>query len=289
MAALPRLLLPAIALLSWAMTASSAAPSAGNAVAEARIPADLRPAVVRAEFLGRQLYLHDRAAWLATDAMRADARMTALMDRLGGWITEPSALGVRVVFYSRDDTPVSLYEVDVDEGERLFDAVVGSSAPLTDAQRAQVRARTLAQAQTFGHCGEDYNTAALAALDGFRVYRMPVFNRDRVYPLGGYQRYEIDATGRKILSSRAFTRSCLELDESRKPDKPGKGFEPVMSQVTHLLDPQPTEIHVFVSLYAGLPMRVVTTTNGLTWQVARGKIVLVDTAPVAPPDKPSPP
>ena len=33
------------------------------------------------------------------------------MDRLGGWITEPSALGVRVVFHSRDDTPVSLYEI----------------------------------------------------------------------------------------------------------------------------------------------------------------------------------
>ncbi|MBW8850395.1 MAG: hypothetical protein JF600_06415 [Xanthomonadales bacterium] len=285
----PRLLLPAIALLCWATAAPAAATSADATVAEAPIPADLRPAVVRAEFLGRQLYLHDRAAWLATDAMRADARMTALMDRLGGWITEPSALGVRVVFYSRDDAPVSLYEVDVDEGERLFDAVVGSSAPLTDAQRAQVRARTLAQAQAFGHCGEDYNTAALASLDGFRVYRMPVFSRDRVYPMGGYQRYEIDATGQKILSSRGFTRSCLDLDENSKLDKAGKGFEPVMSQVSHLLDPQPTEIHVFVSLYARQPMRVVTTTNGLSWQVARGKIVLVDTPPVAPLDKPSPP
>lgn len=283
MTALPRLLL-SIVLLGIVPLAVQAEPRPVDAPAVKPVPAELQAAVTRAEFLGRELYLHDRAAWLATDAMRADERMIALMDRLGGWITEPSALGVRVVFHSRDDTPVSLYAVDVDESEHLSDAVVGASTPLTDAQRAQVRARTLAQAQAFGHCGDDYNTATLASLDGFRVYRMPVFSRRDAYPLGGYQLYEIDATGRTVLSSRRFTNRCLDLDETRKLDKAGEGFEPVMSLVTHLLDPQPTEIHVFVSLYARPPMRVVTTTNGLSWQVAHGKIALVDTAPVAPPD-----
>lgn len=288
MTGLSRLLL-SIALLGGVPLAVQAESKPIDAPAVKPVPAELQAAVTRAEFLGRQLYLHDRAAWLATDAMRADKRMTALMDRLGGWITEPSALGVRVVFHSRDDTPVSLYEIDVDESERLSDAVVGASTPLTDAQRAQVRARTLAQAQTFGHCGDDYNTAALASLDGFRVYRMPVFSRQDVYPLGGYQLYEIDATGQKILSSRRFTNRCLDLDETRKLDKAGKGSEPVMSLVSHLLDPQPTEIHVFASLYARRSMRVLTTTNGLSWRVADGKITLVDTAPVALPDAASTP
>lgn len=289
MTVLPRLLL-SIALVGGLPLAVQANGAPADAPAGKPVPAELQAAVTRAEFLGRELYLHDRAAWLATDAMRADKRMTALMDRLGGWITEPSALGVRVVFHSRDDTPVSLYEIDVDESERLSDAVVGASTPLTDAQRAQVRARTLAQAQTFGHCGDDYNTAALASLDGFRVYRMPVFSRQDVYPLGGYQLYEIDATGEKILSTRRFTNGCIDLDERRKLDKAdGRPSEPVMSLVSHLLDPQPTEIHVFASLYARQPMRVVTTTNGLSWRVVDGKITLVDTAPVAPLDATSTP
>ena len=288
MTVLPRLLL-SLALLGGVPPAVQAQSKQADAPAGKPVPVELQAAVTRAEFLGRELYLHDRAAWLATDAMRADKRMTALMDRLGGWITEPSALGVRVVFHSRDDTPVSLYEIDVDESEHLFDAVVGASTPLTDAQRAQVRARKLAQAQTFGRCGDDYNTATLASLDGFRVYRMPVFSRQDVYPLGGYQLYEIDAAGRTILSSRGFTNRCLDLDETRKLDKAGEGFEPVMSLVSHLLDPQPTEIHVFASLYARRPMRVVTTTNSLSWQGAHGKIALVDTAPGAPLDTASTP
>ena len=114
MTVLPRRLL-SLALLGIVPQAVQAKSKPADAPAVKPVPAELQAAVTRAEFLGRELYLHDRAAWLATDAMRADKRMTALMDRLGGWITEPSALGVRVVFYSRDDTPVSLYEIDVDE------------------------------------------------------------------------------------------------------------------------------------------------------------------------------
>lgn len=287
MTVLPRLLLSIILLGVAPLAAQS---KAGEPPAGMPVPADLQPAVTRAEFLGRQLYLHDRAAWLATDAMLADKRMAALQGRLGGWITEPSALGVRVVFHSRDDAPVSLYEIDVDEGERLSDPVVGSSEPLNAAQRAQVRARALAQRQDFGRCARQYNTVALASADGFRVYLMPGFTRERVYPLGGYQSYEIDATGEKLLSSRAFANSCIDLDETRTlDDADGKRLEPTMSVFTHLLDPQPTEIHVFVSLYARLPMMVLTTSNRLAWRVVRGKIALADIAADAPRDAPSPP
>jgi len=281
---LPRLLL-SIALLCVAPLAVQAKSKPAPGPAEQPVPADLQPAVTRAEFIGRQLFLHDRAAWLATDAMLADKRMVASRDRIGGWITEPSAEGVRVIFFSRDDAPVSLYEIDVDEREHLSDPVIGASAPLTEAQRAQVRARTLAQAQDFGTCARQYNSVALASTDGFRVYMMPGFSRERVYPLGGYQLYEIDATGGKILSSRAFTNSCIDLDETRKPDKTGDGFEAVGQLFTHLLDPQPTEVQVFVSLYARQPMMILTTSNHLAWRVERGKIALLD-LPLDPSPKP---
>ena len=283
MTRLPRLLLP-IALL-WLASPGHAASKESAPSAETPVPADLQAAVTRAEFLGRQLFLHDRAAWLATDAMLADKRMRPLQDRIGGWITEPSALGVRVVFFSRGDAPVSLYEIDVDEGERLSDAVVDSSRPLTDAQRAQVRARALAQAQDFGGCAPEYNTVALPSTDGFRVYMMPGFTRERVYPLGGYQLYEIDAAGETVLSSRAFTRSCIDLDETRKPDQAaGERGEPVGQLFTHLLDPQPTEIHVFVSLYARQQMMILTTPNRRAWRVVHGTIAAMELPAGAPSD-----
>lgn len=84
----------AAALALAALAISMSAPLAAQTPAEAptvavdetplAIPAELQPAVTRAEFLGRQLHLHDRAAWLATDAMLADPRMRTLRDRIRG-------------------------------------------------------------------------------------------------------------------------------------------------------------------------------------------------------------
>ena len=46
--------------------------------------------------------------------------------------------------------------------------------------------------------------------------------------------------------------------------------------ITHLLDPIPTEAHVFWSLWARKPMYVATPPNGTIWVVDDGKIKLVE-------------
>ncbi len=241
-------------------------------------PAGLQPAVTQAEFLGRQLYLHDRAAWLATDAMLADKRMRKLKKSLGGWLTEPTALGVRVIFISKDDSPRRLYEIDVDEAERLSEPTVESVVPLTAEHLAQLRARNLAASQSFMQCARKYNVVVLPSSNGMRVYLMPGFAQHGVYPLGGYHLYEIDGTGEKILSSRKFTNTCIEHQDS--PKGLPEGAKPSFGMFTHLLDPQPTEAHVFVSLYAKVPLMIMTSDDSSTrmvWSVQRGKIELIDT------------
>ena len=45
--------------------------------------------------------------------------------------------------------------------------------------------------------------------------------------------------------------------------------------VTHLLDPVPTEIHVFSSLSIHLPVLVATTSNAHLWAVEGNRIRLV--------------
>lgn len=69
--------LVSIALLAMLVTAPTHAQDKDDDAPQP-IPAEMQPAVTQAEFLGRQLYLHDRAAWLATDAMLADKRMRKL-------------------------------------------------------------------------------------------------------------------------------------------------------------------------------------------------------------------
>lgn len=238
------------------------------------VPAELQPAVTHAEFLGRQLYLHDRAAWLATDAMLADKRMRKLKKSVGGWLTEPTALGVRVIFIS-NDAPRRLYEIDVDESERLSEPTLESPTPLTAEHLAQLRARNLAISQSFMQCARKYNTVVLPSSSGMRVYLMPGFAEHDVYPLGGYHLYEIDGAGEKILSSRKFSNGCIEHQDS--PKGLPKGAKPSFGMFTHLLDPQPTEVHVFVSLHAKVPLMIMTIDNKMMWSVKSGKVELIDT------------
>jgi hypothetical protein len=266
-------------LVSIALLAVQAAAPAHaqdkDADAPQPIPAELQPAATQAEFLGRQLYLHDRAAWLATDAMLADKRMRKLQKSIGGWITEPTALGIRVIFIDRDAAPRRLYEIDVDESERLSEPTVESPTPLTAEHLAQLRARNLATSQSFMQCARKYNTVVLPSSSGMRVYLMPGFAQHGVYPLGGYHLYEIDGDGEKILSSRKFSNGCIEHQDS--PKGLPKGAKPSFGMFTHLLDPQPTEVHVFVSLHAKVPLMIMTTDNKMMWSVKSGKAELIDT------------
>lgn len=261
---------PALSLaFGLSLAAASMRASADEDVPK-EIPAELQAAATRAEFLGRQMYLHDRAAWLATDAMLADERMKPLQSRLSGWVTEPTAHGIRTIFVSSDETPVRLFEIEVDEGERLSEATLESPEPLTAEHRAQLRARETVRTRDFMRCAKQYNAVSMPSVEGLRVYAMPAFERQGLYPLGGYHLFRFEADGVTIADSRKFTNGCIEHDETAGASADGARM--VGGMYTHLLDPQPTEVHVFVSLYAKLPLTIVTSPNKSMWRVHKGRI-----------------
>lgn len=88
-------------------------------------------------------------------------------------------------------------------------------------------------------------------------------------PFGGHYRVVIGGNGAP-LAVRPFTNTCLEMSrEATGADKPSALV------VGHLLDPVPTEIHVFEALSAGLPIYVGTVNNGRVWLVDGPHISLV--------------
>lgn len=87
-------------------------------------------------------------------------------------------------------------------------------------------------------------------------------------PAGGAQRIEV--SDGKVVSHRAFTRSCLDL----QTDPKAKGLV-----ISHLMDPVPTEVHVFLSLSAHLPFFITTAPNGTGWVTEGGHITLVQRKP----------
>jgi hypothetical protein len=88
-----------------------------------------------------------------------------------------------------------------------------------------------------------------------------------IYPAGGHYRFDFDTTG-KLVSERRFMNTCFDLDYRARKD--GNRLEAMV--LTHLLDPQPTEIHAFVSRNIPIPLLIITVSNEASWHVVQGHI-----------------
>jgi hypothetical protein len=160
------------------------------------------------------------------------------------------------------------------EGRVIGDVeALAEPAALTEYERGAARARTMVAAATFEPCSRSYNTVVLPdARDGggWIAYLLPGTTKHDVIPIGGSYRLDLDASGRKITRQRPFTRTCIALERPRGQ----KGMETVAMMITHLLDPVPTEVHVFWSRWAHTPMFVATSMG--TWLIEDGRITLAD-------------
>lgn len=256
-----------LACLLLAMMSPAHARAAGAATASTTTPAEA-VALRDAEALGQHLFRLDRAAWFASDALVAAAR-GRVDPRVQGWITEERDDGIDVIYV--DAVPAALYRVSIDaQGQPT--ALEARPPPLSPAQLAAAQARATALAAVPASCTGDYNPLTLpgATPRDWRVYLLPVVaDGDRV-PLGGAWR--IDVHDGQVVAQRAFTQGCIALDNQGGDDA---------FVVSHLLDPIPTEIHVFWSLWADKPM-FVTTSQG-TWAINEGLIAPVPASPATTP------
>lgn len=263
---------------AWLLSAFVAAPFA-HAQEESPAPvgdAQVTKALLDAEATGRAIYLHDQAAAVASDAVTGieSFREDGKRGRLGGWITEQREEGIVVTFVSSEPVPRARYRATVSaDGRVVGDAfALAEPAALTEYELRAAHARTTASTATFEPCSRTYNTVVLPAANdasGWNVYLLPGTTQPGVVPIGGSYRLDIDASGENIIKQRPFTRTCIALE--RPPED--KARETVALVITHLLDPTPTEVHVFWSLWARTPLYVATSEGN--WLIEAGRISLV--------------
>jgi len=228
-----------------------------------------RADLARAETVGRELYDHDRAAWLATDAMFEElGGPQNAQGQLRGWVTEREGETVIVTFIAegRDE---SLYRA-VYRGGALQEQGF-SRQPLTGRQQRLYNARQAALQAQVGFCSQAYNSATLPRPDSdiIDVYLMPGTTDANEVIVGGYHRVAIDADG-SIVETQSFARSCLTL---RRDDPNMAGVQPTALFFTHIQSPLPTETHVFISLTQNLPLYVGTESG--VWEVNGARIRFV--------------
>lgn len=226
-----------------------------------------------AEKRGRLLFELDRAAWVATDDMVAT---TPNWQESGikGYIVEQAAQGFTVTFYGGgDEAPVAFYTGQVANRE-VKSRQVHSAATrplLTGAQKRLVAIRAAAQREAAGkvNCAEaPLNVTVIpppSPNTPADIYLMTPQVKAGEFPFGGHYRATVAPDGR-VTGSRAFTKACLTMPQPENA---------AAMVVSHLLDPVPTEIHVFTSLTAGLPVYVSFAEPRRVFAVAGDKITLV--------------
>jgi hypothetical protein len=220
--------------------------------------------------IGATIYLYDQAAWVATDQLVADIPNPEAKG-VRGWIVEGNQDRRRVIFYGLEgERPVAIYEADVDAQQKVVSHGPAGKPDLTAIEEAMVRARQVAlRSQTTGCVERPFNPVVIpprSAADPVPVYLLTPQVETGVYPFGGHYRVTVAADG-KVLEKREFTRTCIALDTR-------DGQHPEGLFITHLLDPVPTPIHVWLSLWSRLPVYV-STPGQEAWAVEGARIRLL--------------
>lgn len=119
---------------------------------EARAPTDEQALISAAESVGKNIFIHDRAAAVTTDALM-QLREFRKDKRVAGWITEEKDGNIAVTFVGPRDTPTkhALYRAAVTTGGLIIGTPVALATPeaLTAFEAGAFAARSAALTSVF--------------------------------------------------------------------------------------------------------------------------------------------
>lgn len=214
---------------------------------------------------GLRLYQYDQAAWHTTDAMLEDLRDPGAAGVQGWVVTEvDGGWNVTYVTATDDDGFEGVYSARYD-GENVDQRRVlrGADRTLSAEQLARAKAFRAIPLDDVRRCiDRNFNLVVMPAgdaTDALLVYLLTPQVAAGAYPIGGHYRFTVLAG--VTTSQRRFTNSCLTIGV-QEGESPAEALV-----VSHLLDPVPTEIHVFSVYASGLPVYVQTISNETLWAV----------------------
>ena len=223
---------------------------------------------------GRLLISIARAGLIATQDM-----LGRVSDPEGagikGWIAEPEGNAMAVTFYGDGaEGPVAIFRARVG-GTRVIsrEVFLGANRPaLNPVQARMAGARAASENAEQRPCtSQPFNVLVVppaSASAPVEVYRISAPAERGRFPLGGHFKTIVAADG-SVGETRGFTNACVDV--AAAPVAAGQQPQPLA--VTHLLDPMPTEIHMFLAQITGHPLMVVTGEPQRVWLVTNERIV----------------
>lgn len=219
---------------------------------------------------GERLYLYDRAAWLASDVLLADLHTAAedpdfpapSPERLAGYLPLRDGEQWRVIFYSQDPHPVTLYEVRVWLPEERTERVpVDGRTPVSDEELRMIRARETAVHATAPHT-QKLNPVVIAGKEfgsaGWIVYLLAATTKPNLAVLGMHYRVDISEDG-ALRTIEPLSDDVLELPTQHHGKPYSLSFQYKRATI-------PNEVHVMTSLVHKRTLAIKTDTG--VWVVA---------------------
>ncbi len=250
-----------------ALALGCATPQISVAQEAPRVSETDRGDLVLAITRGKQIFEYDQAAWHTTDALLEDVNDASKIG-IQGWVVTKVTSGLNVTYFGKTDKGlIGLYSAvwtgsAVIERKRLE---VGPDSVLQAEQLRLIAARDAASPVGLAVCEDKpFNTVVLPGEkpgDADLVYYLTPQLRAGIFPFGGHHR--IAVKNGKEVERRSFTKSCMNLPTTGNK----KGGKPSALVLTHLLDPIPTELHVFSVFSTKLPLYVMTQSNERIWVV----------------------
>lgn len=271
-----KILRPLLTCLSLALAANASAgiisqrSAANDSVADfnKRMPPRetvIANAVRDAEQTGWDLYRNEALADIAGYVL--SVTMTpAQRNGIEGYIVMPGTSEWVVRFYGKSErgsyVPVGDVTFDVNDRPHLR----REALPAYSLQElAIIRATELAKAQK-KPCDGTYKTIALLKNDkSIHVYNIREALDATHMPEGQHIRYIISPDGTKITSDREYARRCNMISTSLSAETHTEEV-----RMTNSLDPQPTEVQIYLSLRYNADLFLATTQSNLYWQIYKG-------------------
>lgn len=250
----------------WAFALLTASPLQAQDAETSLIPADEASALQASLDRGQDMYLYDQAAWHTSDALLEDIPDPSAAG-VRGWVVTEVKTGHQVTYWKpAGDSFEAVYSA-VYDGKAVADRTIhnAASATLSELQLSLIRAGQVPNAGELTRCSnKPFNTVIMPSRKNngsiYVYYLVPQSTLSEI-PLGGHFRFEV--LDGEVVGERKFTNSCISLGIPKA--KGGK--TPAGLVVSHLLDPIPTEIHVFSTYAAKLPIFVMASTSDQLWSV----------------------
>jgi len=246
------------------------------------IPEEYQMPVALSEMFGTEIYFQDIAAWVVTDFL-AEKGVLQKDKRLKGWIVEKDSEKdeltdkMQVTFIGEVNGKLKgLHQVKSKFNKVLEESYVNpeNGFDLTENQKSLFVARQTALKSEFMRCSERYNTVAFkfemvdedVIQNHTIVYLLAATTEANKIMAGGNYKFTLNESGDKILESKALSKSCIILQKA-------EGV--VGLTLSHIVEPTPNAVHVYLSLMHDVPLYVMTTENKMLWKVDGNTISIV--------------